>query len=215
MNLDTAALRRLYAQENVPSSEEECPTTSALATAAQGPVPDELAHHLERCSPCAEAYQLARALFQELTPQRQDARGPKKTYAQWRVFLLAACLATVAFVIPWALKPTPPLDQHRGELGEWETVLPTDGAFLEHPPIYFSWEVRYPGESYRVEVFDSELTPLWASSLLEESRVELPSAVRDGMAPGALFFWRVTFLNRAQKAQSPLMAFTLQKDKSD
>ena len=207
MNLDTETLRIYLSDTKV--EENECPSPESLSEAAQGQASDSIALHLEVCSDCAEAYRVAFALFRTLTPQGTKQAEPKRHIHHWRTFLVAASLAVVAFTIPWMTSTPPPPAQHRGDRNEEAGLWPADGAFLEQAPETLSWRVRYPDENYRVEVFDAESTPLWTSELLHDSRVNLPQDIRRGMAQGEPYLWRVTYIHRAQKVESPFVAFTL------
>ena len=70
-------------------------------------------------------------------------------------------------------------------------LVPQQGARLSTPPGRLAWAAEDAGAVYRVVIYDVESVPWWESERTPAPAVELPAAVRDRLAAGGTFYWRV------------------------
>ena len=66
--------------------------------------------------------------------------------------------------------------------------------------------------TYRLEIYDRTLEPVYQSAPLTQDRIALPAGPLSSLERGAVYFWKVVVtLENGQTIESEFAAFTLQK----
>jgi hypothetical protein len=179
----------------------DCPDEDSLVGFVlgelQGAERERVANHLVECRACGRDWQLLRQVHAEARQELAQARP------QWRAGLaVAAGLAAIglgAFLIlqpelnPPTLTPeTSEVTRGTDESDLSTAVTPSDGQDLAVPPASLTWPASASGAgTFRVTVFNENLTPIWQSGPIQEARAAIPEEVRARMAPGQTFLWSV------------------------
>jgi hypothetical protein len=206
---ETAEWRRAY-REALPAGTAGCPSDEELASLLLGEVEAgarmRLADHLVSCRRCVAAYRTLAELQREAAGEPAPAgRWPLRRLAGWAAaaaLLVAAGLALVAL---------PPVERDgevvRGPADAAKPVDPPHGARLAAPPRRLTWAEEADGAIYRVVVYDEESAPLWESERTRRPILELPATVRDRLATGGTFYWRVRIEGESGRGATPLYRF--------
>jgi hypothetical protein len=221
MRLNDLELRNLYQRRTARRGMHDgCPAPEELVRAALGDLDAEqrgrLADHLVGCSDCSREVLLLRSL----RPAEVAGPGPSVARALPRSRLLALAAGLVlAAGLSWLLWPqawrfeAPPPVQRGEETPALSPapaiqVEPRHGAALAEPPERLSWEPEAEA-SYRVVLYDFELTVLWESPKLTTASVQLSPELRERLRRGRIHFWRVFVESGLERRQSRLYEFTL------
>ncbi len=174
---------------------------------------ESVADHLIECSSCSEVVRVLAAL----EDWAQDAetvvvqRPRIVPFARRPVVRLAAFAAMLVIALGlgalWrtAGRSTPSAIRGVGQTGM--AVSPVDGARLVEAPEQLSWTPESGDTLSRVELFDAESTPLWASERLTGSILDLPLSVRLRLAAPGRYYWRVSWETGVVERTGPLMRF--------
>jgi hypothetical protein len=77
------------------------------------------------------------------------------------------------------------------DLPQQEDVYPAPGELLSEPPPRLRWPWQPAAVAYRVQVTSLESGLLWQSQSTGATELALPGDVRDTLAEGGEFLWRV------------------------
>lgn len=198
-----------------PADREACPTSDELSSMLE---PDgrvaraRFAEHVASCGACGEEWSVGLELRRELGVDAGAAtpRGWASAWLpsggamrRWAVGFAALAVVAVGSLVVRERVADPPAV--RGGEGEAATVEPADGARLAAPPERFTRRDAASSARWRVELFDAESAPIWASPLVSGPVVELPGEVR-GRLVGRTY-WRIVELDGARENRSKLMRF--------
>ena len=179
----------------------DCPDEDSLVRfvlgEVQGSERERLASHLVQCRACGRDWQLLRQVHAEARQELAQARP------RWRSGLaIAAGLAAIglgAFLIfQPELNPrntstsSPELTRGTDVSDRSAAVTPSDGQDLAVPPATLTWPASASAAgTFRVTVFNENLTPIWQSGPIQEATAAIPEDVRARMTPGQTFLWSV------------------------
>lgn len=210
---DLAAWRRAYLAD-LPEGSPACPGEEELAALVLGEVAGDarlrLADHLVACRRCAGIYGTLAELDREATAAPagagRGAASPRRRLVGWAA--AAAALLVAAGLALFEL----PAGERRGEVvrgrhAAMSAAHPPHGARLAAPPRRLAWVAEEPGAIYRVVVYDAESVPWWESARTREPALALPAAVRDRLAAGGTFYWRVRIESERGASATPLYRF--------
>jgi hypothetical protein len=88
-------------------------------------------------------------------------------------------------------------------------IDPPDQASLAEAPLQLSWTEVASAESYKVVVYDFELTPIWESPQVSATSIQIPDSIRASLKRGQRTYWRVIANSGAQRRQSDLFQFVI------
>jgi hypothetical protein len=192
---DDGAWRRAYLA-SLPSGSAACPSDEDLAALALGEVRDErlpLADHLVACRRCAAAYRTLSELHREASPAAAAAPSHQARRHRRLAGWAAAAVVLIAMGVVVVELQRRPRDGEvvRGSGDTTADVQPPHGALLPTPPLRLTWLRGEPGAVYRAVLYDAESVPIWESERSGRPEVVLPAPVRDRLADGGTFYWRV------------------------
>jgi hypothetical protein len=193
-------------------------------------------HHLRTCSDCAQQYRIihsSRQWASQVAPILVDNSAAAKAAptrsgrdiplaAVWSkivatpkrqavTFAIVVVIALGGSLIVWQaarpLRQSAPIE--RGGHGLAMKVEPPDRAQLSEAPQQLSWSEVKGAESYQVELYDFELTPIWESPPVNTTSVEIPDPIRAGLQKGRPVYWRVIISSGIERRQSELFQFVL------
>ena len=165
-----------------------------------------------RCRRCADSYRNALELHREAAPRLLGTPSRSSRTRRWTV-AMAAAVAVLAVGLGIGLvsqrqdSSTPAIggDVLRAPV---VAVDPADGATLDEAPSEMHWEPQLGATGYVVVLFADGATEVWRSPSTEQSRVELPEAVRSGMEPGH-YSWHVKVEGRVQRSRLGAFRFEI------
>jgi hypothetical protein len=219
---DEASWRDAY-RAGLPAGSGECPDERELAALVLGEVTGDarvrLADHVVACGRCAAAYRTLVELHEAASRAPKDEAGSSR--ARWsrrRLMGWAAAAAIVAgggLLVRVFLAPTGPgggsLPIVRGGAGAALAVEPPAGARLLEPPQRLAWTAMEPRAMYRVVVYDAESTPIWRSAPTPGRVMVLPASLRERLARGGTFYWRVRVDGESGSSSTPLHRFVVSR----
>jgi hypothetical protein len=193
---------RMAFREQRSARGSDCPDEESLVRLVLGEIHgtdrDRLANHFVQCRACGRDWQLLRQVHAEARQELARVRP------RWRAGLaVAAGLAAIGLGAFLILQPEldsrtaltqEPTEVTRGtdDTDLSTAVTPSDGQDLAVPPASLSWpQSASSSGTFRVTVFNANLTPIWQSGPVQEAKVMLPEDVRARMAPGQVFLWSV------------------------
>ena len=144
--------------------------------------------HLADCDACLDEVTVLDGLVHEASARPR---------ARWRVAIGigVAAAAVLAFLVAFPPGGAGPGDQLRAPEPEAQPLRALEplGQLAASGELVLRWEG--PGEAalYRVVLLDSIGTALWTSET-RESRIRIPSEVRERLVSGARYFWRADAL---------------------
>lgn len=179
----------------------DCPDEESLVRfvlgEVQGAAREHLASHLVECRACGRDWRLLRQVHAEARHELALARP------RWRAGLaVAAGLAAIglgAFLIlqpelnlPTMTSETSEVTRGTDESDLSTAVTPSDGQDLAVPPANLTWPATASAAgTFRVTIFNENLTPIWQSGPIQEAKAVIPDDVRARMAPGQAYLWSV------------------------
>ena len=211
---ELAAWRRAY-RESLPAGSADCPPDGELAALIVGAVDGDarlrLADHVVGCRRCAEAYRMLEALDREASRSYAEAANSRPPWRRIAGWAAAAALLVIAGVAVLQLPRGDGAGERvvRGAADAAWRVEPSDGARLPEPPRRFAWGAEEAGSWYRVVVYDAESVPLWESERTRRTVLDLPATLRERLAPGGTFYWRVRIDGERGGRASPLHRFEI------
>jgi hypothetical protein len=118
-------------------------------------------------------------------------RKPGKAAARRWIAVPAAGIALVALIVYLA---APGLFSGRsgersGSLSEISLLKPRGTA--AGTPLDFQWTSRHEVRSYRLEIYDQALEPVYRSAPLTQDRFVLPSSMESELKIGSIYFWKI------------------------
>ncbi|MCH9651497.1 MAG: zf-HC2 domain-containing protein [Deltaproteobacteria bacterium] len=211
MKLRAEEASQLY-RESTRSSQppgDRCLADDRLEALLAGQLSDKdrrsVAEHLARCSDCSSRYQ---ALSRNPAKAGDPGRFSRSSPGLKRWWPLAAAIVLTAgagLVINLTQPPTPLEDVLRSGRSFGAAVKPADGAVLSAAPGRFEWREEGEPRRYRLQLYGekpgtrvpgtTEETPLWESPWLETPTAELPPSLRQELAKGGIFHWRISTEN--------------------
>ncbi len=177
-----------------------CPSSERLVAAAvrdlDADALRDVTAHVADCAACAQEL---RGALQALEPPQAEATtlGGERFWRPRSTLLLAAAAVLAMFVLVPALQRSTapaPSGLRAGAL----PVDPPSESRLTAPPTALAWPHQSGATTYTVEVFDGRGEPLWTREGIEAPvtdttriREMLPPEIREAMAQGQSFAWRV------------------------
>lgn len=124
----------------------------------------------------------------------------------------AAVFLAVAGLTWWALRPAPPEPDalRGGPAGPAPALQPDDGAALAAPPDALRWAPVPGASTYRAVLYDFESSVVWESPETPATEVEIPPDVREAMAPGSGWYWRVVYREGIVERRTALRRFRVE-----
>jgi len=206
MKLSELELIELYRQHtHRAGARDGCLSSEQLVQASLG-LPDteqrrRTIEHLIGCSDCASELRVVRSLRPE---RRVRPRLRGRAWA-WAAVLLVA-VGAGWFVDRGSVPPRP--SPQRGAQVQPMLAVPADGAVLAGPPKTLAWP-PLAGATFRVTMYDANALPLWTSGKSAEPSVEVPEALRQRLAGGGRFSWRVTAEKGMERRSLPMQRFEI------
>ena len=201
-----------------PREERGCPPGESWAALVDGTIApakrETLLDHLAGCPDCAIEVRTLR----ELKTWSRELAGEAPALAPPRVsrrfdWPWAAALAAILLLplLTLLLRQEPPLPASgvRGDAIAAAAVEPPDGALLPTAPARLRWSPVADARQYRVQLLDAEASLLWTSSAGSETTIDLPRELRERLAAGRTYLWRVEILLDGDSRRSPTYAFRL------
>jgi anti-sigma factor RsiW len=172
--------------------------------AERGPLLD----HLASCPDCAAEVRALREVAGWARELGGEDRFSRRSAWPWAAALAAAVLLPFLTMLV-RREPTPPAPSVRGEAAVATAVEPADGEVLVAAPAKLRWSPVADAREYRVQLLDEEGSLIWASPSRTETSALLPSEVRDRLARGHAYLWRVEILLDGDRRKSPTYEFRL------
>jgi len=148
---------------------------------------------------------------------RKEIALIKKSRGRWRSRWLAipatgAVLALMAAV--FVLISGPPGRMNGRERGSSfsEIRLAQPKGEVSSRGMEFHWTHKVRAETFRIEIYDQVLDPVFQSPPLEQDHFRLPAGTLSLLRPGVIYFWKVSgTLKNGQMIESEFAAFALKK----
>jgi hypothetical protein len=156
---------------------------------------------------------LRAAARQEIRRLRKSRRSKRRGAFRWiAVPASAAALALLAvFVVAPNIgnRPTSVVERNGSPL---EIGLLRPRGTISAAALNFRWTSQPEASSYRLEIYDRTLEPVYQSGPVVEEGYSLPAEVAAGLRKNEIYFWKVVAVFKAsQTIESEFARFVLQK----
>ncbi len=98
-------------------------------------------------------------------------------------------LLSLLVIIPSVRTGGPENLERSGLPAEFELLQPKGAAPLSN--LSFRWKSRPGVRSYRLEIYDRDLEPVYQSGPLAADGCSLPEQTRESMRKGRVYFWKI------------------------
>ena len=133
------------------------------------------------------------------------ARSPLLLRFAFSILGIAMTIASLYLLVHWR-KPQIDLRSTQVSIELFSPI----GSYRSLAPLFFEWRNLPEADFYLLELYGSDLLPLWSSPKLAVNRFLLPDDVARRLLKDTPYYWMVTAFSRNEKfADSNLVPFVL------
>lgn len=209
-----------------PENQKGCPDPARLVDLLNGQLSRRKAgkviDHVLGCPGCREEFKLVlgflraeRTLLEELSRLKEVREGAARFSQRfflgrwsWRAVSLVAA-GLLAFVLIFSTLVFRQPEKYRADSFSGVKLVEPSHPKLSRSRPFFQWEAFPGADSYRLGLFDEDLSPIWTSPRVETTEIVLPAEVIGRLVSGKAYFWMVTAYAGSEEVASELERFVL------